>query len=178
MCRTFLVKRAVWAGALSCWNILAHTSPRPPPPPFPLRRCLGMKGMTTCLETLSLYQAALTFPLSKNTHTNVFLYNWKLQSDKTPPTDFFQVATYPSVCSNLPRCEESWNILNFKIIKWQFCSNVCLVRISVNKKTKVNLGLRPRTGNAKNYCVVSKIKIFGPTNPHLVEDVITKKSSI
>ena len=31
-----------------------------------------MKGITTCLETLSLYQAALTFPVSKNTHTNVF----------------------------------------------------------------------------------------------------------
>ena len=91
---------------------------------------------------------------------------------------FFQVATYPSVCSNLPRCEKSWNILNFKIIKWQFCSNVCLVRISVSRKSKVNLGLRPRTGNAKNYRVVSKIEIFGPTNPHLVKDVITKTSNI
>ena len=28
--------------------------------------------------------------------------------------DFFQVATYPSVCSNLPKCEESWNIFNYK----------------------------------------------------------------
>ena len=82
------------------------------------------------------------------------------------------------VCSNLPRCEESWNILNFKIIKWQFCSNVCLVRISVSRKSKVNLGLRPRTGNAKNYRVVPKIEIFGPTNPHLVKDVITKTSNI
>ena len=26
--------------------------------------------------------------------------------------------------------------------------------------------------------VVSKIEVFGPTNPHLVEDVITRKSSI
>ena len=125
----------------------AEIPPQHPPP----SRCLGMKSMTTCLEMLSLYQAALTFPFSKNTHTHVFLYNWKLQSDKTPPTDFFQVATYPSMCSNLPQCEESWNILNFKIIKWQFCSNVCLVCISVSRKTKVNLGLRPRTGNAKNY---------------------------
>ena len=30
---------------------------------------------------------------------------------------FFQVATYPSVCSNLPQCEESWKILNFKNYK-------------------------------------------------------------
>ena len=87
------------------------------------------------------------------------------------------MATYPSVCSNLPQYEESWNILNFKIIKWHFCSNVCLVRISVSRKTKVNLGLRPRTGNGKT-TVVSKIEILGPTNPDLVEDVITRKSSI
>ena len=55
---------------------------------------------------------------------------------------------------------------------------MCLVRISVSRKSKVNLGLRPRTGNAKNYRVVSKIEIFGPTNPHLVKDVITKTSNI
>ena len=29
VCRTFSVKRAVWAGALSCWNTL-HRPPRPP----------------------------------------------------------------------------------------------------------------------------------------------------
>ena len=62
VCRTFSVKRAVWAGVMLKY---------PPPPLF--RRCLGMKGMTTCLETLSLYQTALTFPLSKNTHTRAFL---------------------------------------------------------------------------------------------------------
>ena len=46
----------------------------PPPHPQPrLRRCLGMKGMTTCLEMLSLYQAALTFPLSKK-HTHMCFY--------------------------------------------------------------------------------------------------------
>ena len=142
VCRTFSVKRAVWAGALSCWNTL--------PLPHPLRRCLGMKGMTTCLETLSLYQAALTFPLSKNTHTR-FYKTGNFKAINPSYGLFFQVATYPSVCSNLPQCEESWNILNFKIIKKQFCSNVCLVRISVSRKTEVNLGLRPRTGNAKNY---------------------------
>ena len=31
---------------------------------------------------------------------------------------FLQVAT-PSVCSNLPQCEESWNLLNFKTVNWQ-----------------------------------------------------------
>ena len=129
-----------------CIVTLKYPPPAPTPPPRPRRRCLGMKGMTTCLE-------ASTFPFSKKTHTR-FLLNWKLQSDKTPPTDFFQVATYHSVCSNLSQCEESWNILNFEIIKWQFCSNVCLVRISISRKTKVNLGLRPRTGNAKNYCCI------------------------
>ena len=78
-----------------------------------------MKGMTTCLEMLSLYQAALTFPHSKNTHTHVFLSNWKLQSDKTPPTDFFFKWQLILVCIPIyPKCEESWNILNFKIIKW------------------------------------------------------------
>ena len=145
VCRTFSVKRAVWAGALSCRNTL-------PRPPDPLRRCLGMKDIIICLETLSLYQAALTFPLSKNTHTHTCFYKTgNFKATKPLLRTFFQVATYPSVCSNLPQSEESWNILNFKILKWQFCSNVCLVRISLSRKTKVNLGLGPRTGNAKNY---------------------------
>ena len=33
VCRTFSVKRAVWAGALSCWNTLHRSPPLPPLPP-------------------------------------------------------------------------------------------------------------------------------------------------
>ena len=124
-----------------------------------------MKGMTTCLETLSLYQAALTFPPSK-THTHVCFYKTgNFKAIKPLLRTFFQVATYPSVCSNLPQCEESWNILIFKIMKWQFCSNVCLVCISVCRKTKVNLGLRPRTGNAKKLPLYLKLKFLGQLTP-------------
>ena len=77
-----------------------------------------MKGVTTCLETLSLYRSALTFPFGKNVLMKSWLptsvyYNDKLHGDKIPHTDiFFQVATYSSVCSNLPQCEESLNILS------------------------------------------------------------------
>ena len=94
-----------------------------------------MKGMTTCLETLSLYQAALTFSLSKHTHTQMCFYKTgNFKAIKPLVRTFFQVATYPSMCSNLPQCGESWNILNFKIIRWQFCTNVCLARISMSRK--------------------------------------------
>ena len=127
--------------------VMLKYPPLPSPPPTPLRRCLGMKGMTTYLETLSLYQPVLTFPLRKNTHTHVCFYkSGNFKAIKPLLWTFFFKW---QLCSNLPQCEESWNILNFKIIKWQFCSNVCLVRISVSRKTKVNL--RPRKENAKSY---------------------------
>ena len=57
------------------WCIVMLKYPTSPP----LRRCLGMKGMATCLEMLSLYQAALTFPLSKYTNTRAFI---KLETSK------------------------------------------------------------------------------------------------
>ena len=147
VCRTFSVKRAVWAGALSCWNTL-H---RPPPmPPAPLRRCLGMKGMKTCLETLSLYQAALTFPLSKNTHTRMCFYKTGNSKAIKPQLRTFLKWQFILVCvPTYPNARKVGKFWILKIIKWQFCLNVCLVRISVGRKTKVNLGLRPRTGKCE-----------------------------
>ena len=103
-------------------NILSQTSCmgrcivmlKYPPPPAAFRRFLGMKGMT--LNVISAEPSSINISTQKNKQT-VFLktgnevlasqlptsvyYNDTLHSNKIPPTDFLQVATYPpSVFSN------------------------------------------------------------------------------
>ena len=128
-----------------------------------------MKGMATCLETLSLYRATLTFPLRKNTYKNVFYKTGNSTAVKSLLRFFrgnvsWRVFRITPMRGKLEHFEFNY--------KCQFCSNVwyAFPGISVSRKNKVNLDLRPRSGNAKNF--------FGPTNPPLVEDVITRKSSI